>query len=456
MIIRVLAYVFVAGWVIQSVSADELGRWRAGAAKVSITPKEPVWMAGYATRTGPSDGSLTELYARSLVLKDAKGSRLVLLTLELIEIPSELRDRITQLAVQRHGVPPEQLLLNVSHTHGGPMISAQTVRDWGIESLWAARADDYVSQLLEAIDQVLTIAHSNLQDATIRFSQGSCGFAMNRRLPTPEGIRLAPNPDGAVDHDVPVLQIDTPQGDAIATVFGYACHNTALGPVRQLHGDYAGFAQEYLEGNDPKKIALFLMGCGGDQDPEPRRDLEDARRDGKALATAVEKAIEQPTSAIKPTLDVRFETIPLPFSPLPSRSELEMRAGSPDGFVARHARSILEKWPNPGDQPPDYPYPVQVAVLGDHLQWIALGGEPMADYSLRLKKELAASGKSTWVAGYSNLVSAYIPTKKVLAEGGYEGTQAIIYQALPAPFREDVEQRIIDAVHRLIEDAKEP
>jgi hypothetical protein len=80
----------------------------------------------------------------------------------------------------------------------------------------------------------------------------------------------------------------------------------------------------------------------------------------------------------------------------------------------------------------------------------------MADYSLRLKKELAASGRSTWVAGYSNLVSAYIPTKKVLEEGGYEGTQAIIYQALPAPFRGDVEQRIVDAVHRLIKGSNQP
>jgi neutral ceramidase len=97
-----------------------------------------------------------------------------------------------------------------------------------------------------------------------------------------------------------------------------------------------------------------------------------------------------------------------------------------------------------------------LAVLGDHPLWIALGGEPIADYSLRLKKELAASGRSTWVAGYSNLVSAYNPTNKILDEGGYEGTQAIIYQSLPAPFRGDVQQRIVDAVHRLIADAKEP
>jgi hypothetical protein len=63
----------------------------------------------------------------------------------------------------------------------------------------------------------------------------------------------------------------------------------------------------------------------------------------KVLAMAVAEAIERPSPAIAPTLDLRFETVPLPFAPPPSRTELEARAASPDGFVARHARSILEK-----------------------------------------------------------------------------------------------------------------
>ncbi|MFM8172899.1 MAG: neutral/alkaline non-lysosomal ceramidase N-terminal domain-containing protein, partial [Pirellulaceae bacterium] len=382
-------------------------------------------MAGYAARTGPSEGVLTELHARSLFLEDAQGHRLVVLTLELIEIPSELRDRIVELAKQQHGIPADQLLLNVSHTHGGPMISAQTVRDWGIEAFWASKADAYVEQLLDAIDRVLGEAANRIGTARVSFSQGECGFAMNRRLPTPEGILLAPNPDGSVDHDVPVLRVTSPDGKPIATLFGYACHNTALGPVRQLHGDYAGFAQELLEREEPEGIALFLMGCGGDQNPEPRRDLDDARRNGQALARAVQQATQQPGVQLPPALQVRTESVPLPFAALPPRDDLKARSTSPDGFVARHAQSILERWPNPEDQPPDYPYPVQVALLGNQLQLIALGGEPMVDYSLRLKRELAASGRSTWVAGYSNLVHAYIPTRKVLREGGYEGTQAI-------------------------------
>ena len=78
----------------------------------------------------------------------------------------------------------------------------------------------------------------------------------------------------------------------------------------------------------------------------------------------------------------------------------------------------------------------------------------MADYALRLKRELATEGGAVWVAGYSNLVHAYVPTKRVLAEGGYEGTEAVIYQSLPGPFRDDCEERIVGAVRRDVEAAR--
>lgn len=95
---------------------------------------------------------------------------------------------------------------------------------------------------------------------------------------------------------------------------------------------------------------------------------------------------------------------------------------------------ILENWPAPGDHPPDYQYPVQVIRLGDQLTLVALAGEPMVDYSLQLKELLGNDRQPVWVAGYSNLVNAYIPNRRTLQEGGYEGTEAIIYQSLPAPF----------------------
>ena len=69
---------------------------------------------------------------------------------------------------------------------------------------------------------------------------------MNRRLPTPKGYANSPNPDGPVDHDVPVLRVTDAEGKPRAVLFGYACHNTNMGDLH-FRGDYAGYAQEYLE-----------------------------------------------------------------------------------------------------------------------------------------------------------------------------------------------------------------
>jgi hypothetical protein len=377
-----------------------------------------------------------------------------MVALDLIEIPESLRKSILEVAKQNHGLDPRELLLNVSHTHGGPMLSAKNVADWGIDAIWGRRAEEYVKELVQKVDSAIGESLSKTQAVTVGYSRARCGFAMNRRLKTPDGFRLGPNPDGVVDHDVPVLRIETQDGKLLGVVFGYACHNTALGPVPQLHGDYSGFAQKKLEHDHPETVALFLAGCGGDQDPSPRRHLDDAQQNGLALASAVEGALAAAPVRLDATLSTTLETVPLAFAPLPPREELEARAKSGNGFVARHAQMILQNWPNPGDAPPDYRYPVQVATFGKTLTLIALGGEPMAEYAVRLKSELAKEGRRVWVAGYSNLVNAYIPNRRVLAEGGYEGTEAIIYQSLPAPFRPELEDRIIESVHRQVQNAR--
>jgi len=424
--------------------------WRAGAASVRITPKTPVWMAGYASRTGPSEGALQELQATAVVLSDTAQQRLAIVSLDLIELPVSLRERLLAVALKSHGLQESELLLNVSHTHGGPMVSARTVADWGADPVWGDRTDEWLASLVRQVDQLLGQAIAAQQPARIRFSRASSPLAMNRRLPTPDGIRLAPNPAGPVDHDVPVLQISSLADRPLAVVFGYACHSTTLGGIPLLNGDYVGYARQQIETSFPGAVGVFLAGCGGDQDPVLRGGAEEAEQNGKLLSDAVTRAVAGSSLLLSPRLSVAMEAVSLPFASLPPRTELQARAASPNGFVARHAQMILKNWPEPGDQPADYQYPVQVIRLGDSLTLVALAGEPMVDYSLQLKTLLGNDAQQpVWVAGYSNLVNAYIPNRRTLQEGGYEGTEAIIYQSLPAPFRPELEDRIKATVRRL-------
>jgi neutral ceramidase len=97
-----------------------------------------------------------------------------------------------------------------------------------------------------------------------------------------------------------------------------------------------------------------------------------------------------------------------------------------------------------------YPYPVQTWILGDGPKWAFLGGEVVVDYSLRLKRELGDG--NTWIAGYSNDVMAYIPSERVLTEGGYEGASAMLYYTLPSAWAPGLEDKIVGEVKRQLGD----
>ena len=402
-------------------------------AKVTITPGEPVWMAGYAARTGPSDGALVDLHARALVLT-AGAARLTIVTMDLIEIPDTLRELLVEGLRSAHGIKPEELLLNVSHTHGGPMVSAKTVADWGLPAVWEKRAESYARELVTKVNEVVGRALSNAGPATLNYSHARCGFAMNRRLPVGNDYRNSPFPEGPVDHEVPVMKVVGADGKTRAIAFGYACHNTTLG-FYQFCGDYAGYAQEFLQADHPGAVALFVTGCGGDQNPYPRGTIELAKAHGRTLATAVNAALGSTLRPVSGTIACAMGGIDLPYAPVPGREQLKERLASKDQYEVRHAKRLLEKLDKGEALSTTYPYPVQVIRLGEGDTVIALGGEVVVDYALRLKKDYPPG--RLWMAGYSNDVMGYIPSKRVLKEGGYEGGGAMRFSSThPGPWDE--------------------
>jgi neutral ceramidase len=277
---------------------------------------------------------------------------------------------------------------------------------------------------------------------------------MNRRTPSATGFRNFPNPDGPVDHDVPVLRVDTPDGRLRAVLFGYACHNTTLG-FYQFCGDYAGFAQQYLQEANPESTALFVLGCGGDQNPYPRGTLELAQQHGRSLANAVAAALDTEATSLTGRLQSALEIATLEYQTPPSREHLLKQAESTDAYDRQHAERLLNQLETEGRIRDSYDCPIQVVRFGNELTLVALPGETVVDYSLRLKNELSAvddSGPAIWVAGYSNDVFAYIPSRRVLLEGGYEGGGAMRYfteVVQPGPFAPSVEEILVSKVHEL-------
>ena len=438
---------------VSATSSNASAGWQAGTSKVAITPRQSMWMSGYASRTKPSEGSVHELWAKALAIKDPQGRTVLLVTLDVVGIDRAVSSRIRDTLQSRHGLGRDRIALACSHTHCGPVVGTNLLTMYRIDAAERRRIAEYTGRLEEAIINVAGEAISHLADARLSWANGRCDFAVNRRSNPEKDVpalreRLALQ--GPDDHDVPVLRVTRPDGGLLSVVFGYACHCTVL-DFNKFCGDYAGFAQAEIETRHPGASAMFVAGCGGDQNPLPRRSLELAERYGKQLAGDVETVLAGPMQPIERGVATAYEEIPLAFGAIPSRVQIEKDTHDPNYFVASRARHLLEVIASRGRLDPTYPFPVEVWRL-DGLTWVFLGGEVVVDYSLRIKRSLGSS--HSWVSAYCNDVMAYIPSKRVLNEGGYEGATAMIYYGQPSPWAEPVEEAIIEAVARTAQKVK--
>lgn len=439
---NVRMWLVVLGLLLLMVCPGALSaEWKAGVATVDITPGEPIWMAGYAARTKPSEGVLQRLYAKALALEDETGKRSVLVTADLLGFTRDMWEPISKQIEQRYGVSRDRLVLNASHTHSGPVTGQLGRPSYELDAEQAEVVRRYTGRLVGQVVELAGRAIENLEPVALSFGQGFAGFAVNRRR---VGHREYPGP---VDHDVPVLRIQGPDGNLLAVLFGYSCHATVLNDY-EINADWPGFAQQAIETAHPGAVAMFVNGCGADQNPLPRRRVELARKYGEILAIAVELVLDAEMKPLRGPLRTALDTVEVSFQQLPSRQEFEKIAKTTSGYKRRHAEQMIEALDDNGKLPSSYPYLAQVWRFGDSLIFISLSGEVVVDYSLKLRRQYG--WENTWVSGYNNDVFAYIPTARIVREGGYEGATSMINYGHPAPFAESIEKTITAKVEELI------
>jgi len=432
-------------FLVQDCSAEG---WKAGAARVVITPAEPMWMSGYASRDHAAEGKLHDLWAKALAVEDPTGARLVLVTVDLVGIDRQLSLDVRDKIAERHKLEKKQIAICCSHTHTGPVVGRNLRAMYFLEDAQSKLVDAYTDTLAAKLVELVGQAIEKLAPAELSWANSECTFAVNRRTNVEADVpRLIAEGQlkGPVDHQVPVLAVKDPQGRLTAIVCGYACHATVLS-FFQWSGDYPGFAQIELEKAHPDAIALFWAGCGADQNPLPRRDVSLAEKYGRQLAASVEQALAGKLTPIAGRLAMSYAEIDLPLATLPTTEELKKQAESSDKYYAARAKLLLAQIAAGQPLSQTYPYPVQIWRLGDGPTWVTLGGEVVIDYALRIKQELTPG--ATWIAGYSNDVMAYIPSRRVLTEGGYEGGGAMVYYGLPTTWAPEVEERIVQEVKR--------
>lgn len=422
--------------------------FQAGVGRADITPAEPIRLAGYASRNKPSAGIEQEIFAKALALRDSAGAVTVIVTADTIGVPRWFNDQLADRLQRELQIPRERFLFACSHSHSTPVIHGCLEDMYGLTGKEAQVVEAYSKSFLQKSFEATQAALKDLQPARLSFGRGQAHFAANRRQFGPKGVGFGVNPNGLVDNDVPVLRVEREDGSLKAVLLGYACHCTTPGANDDISGDWAGYAQQYLETTYTNATALVIIGCGADANPNPRGKAIYHRQHGLALAGSVARVLNEPLLKLSGPIQAAFDRVNLPLAELPKKEDFEKKLNDKAPWVVRHAQRHLDLLARGEKIMTSYPCPVQVLRFGDRFTLVAIGGEVVVDYSYRIRRELPE--ENVYVAGYANDVFAYVPSMRILTEGGYEAESNLIYYGIPARFAPAVEDTLVKKVIELV------
>ena len=418
-----------------------------GVAKVDATPKHPVVLAGYGGRDSEFDGIDSKLWARALVIGQQRPA--VVVVLDNCGIPRNVTSRLAQ-RLSRHGIEKERLVVSATHTHNAPSLTGYA------PILWAGRTTpqqdrniaSYTSYAIDTMEAAVVAALKARLPMKLEWAKGRVTFGGNRRvLNRGNWTGFGFQRNGPVDHSLPMLAARDSDGTVRAIWANYACHCTTVGSRNRVGGDWAGFANDAMEKEFPKAVALTTIGCGADIGPQPSGNLEIAERHGRAIADEVSDLLKGETKPLSTDLVVVSDQVRLPLEepkPLSHWKEQSQR----NDFHGQLAKSVLQKIEKNGSIPTHVDYPISFWSFGDDLAMIFLAGEVVVDYSVRLNRELDWS--RLWITAWANDMPGYIPSRRVLIEGGYEPDFSQVYYGQPGRYKLEVENVLVTAIRKLV------
>ncbi|MEO2016152.1 MAG: neutral/alkaline non-lysosomal ceramidase N-terminal domain-containing protein [Fuerstiella sp.] len=429
-------------------SAQSADHYNVGVAVVDITPEYPIRLNGFGNRREESGGVSQQIYARALAVSQGDQPPLVLVTLDSLGVRTSMVDEVRRRLQESDGLPRQNLALTFSHSHCTPKVNGacDNIFSTAIPKDHQKHIDRYTQELTDHITLVARRAMTSRLPARLEWAVGKVGFAKNRRTV-----------GGPVDHDLPMLVVrDTDTNKPKAIYVSYACHCVTLS-FNKLSGDWAGYAAAMIERRFPGCIGLVSIGAGSDQNPmsrisgDPGDNVEAAERQGVEIATEVERLLSGRLKRISGKPQAVLNTIALPLKGLPTREQLVEQAGKGRPTDRYNAVTQLARLDRGEKLISEIDYPIQTWSFGDSFCMNFLAGEVCVDYALRLKSEI--DRERFWLNTYSNDFGCYIPSERLLTEGGYGGGAEVPYFALPTTLQAGLEKLIVDEVHRQVPDA---
>ncbi len=420
-----------------------------GIATRDVTPTEPVWLVGYSGRNRPWEEIDSPLVAQAVAFKDEAGERFVLVAVDNVGVSRSFSAPVLEHARVKHQMKPGSVMIVSSHTHSAPLLEGTLPGMFDLAQKDLESVKKYSRFLQSKLIEVIDAAMADLKPAQLEHAIGKATFAMNRRVFQEDKVVFGENPDGPVDWDVPVLKISGTNGDVRAILFGYACHGTSISENQWyiVSGDYMAYARQQLEAHFPGAIAVYLTGMGADSNPSPRKTVLDAKRHGLELAGAVVEVLGHPMRQVKGQLKLAYAEVDLRLE-TPTADQIQKDAKSADLHIRKRAELYLKQMEGGKPAPSALKLPISAVKIGNDFTFIAMGGEVVVDYGIKLKRLFGH--ERLWTIGYAYEVPCYIPSSRILREGGYEAEDSLKLYGLYGPFLPSIERTLVDKMKELM------
>ena len=417
----------------------------------NITPKSACTTQGWFGHL--AKGVLSPLLLQALLVEDDHNNKVLFLTADLFGVGKELMDTVRS-AARRWGIPPEAVAFNASHTHYAPGTVERVVSGLGTYH------SQYARKIAEAVQRLLGCLHDKLQPCLVYAGKTDVQIGVNRRLVEPQGVALAPNPEGYYHTATPFLLIDLLKEQSRVAMVNHGCHPTGCGPqLNLLSPGYPGYVRQSLIDDGAVNQVMFLQGAGGSSKPAIHGDSKpvrftsspnEARTCAEKMAVAVSASLNDEMEVVRGPVFARIEQVDLSLEAPPEKEFIESMPLSSDGTE----RMLEEKWAQHFLNAPDevggvLDFQVQLVALGEEAGFITFPGEPVAELARNILNDVKVS-ENTFLLGYTNGLKAYLPTQDIVEEGGYEGETGHMVYLLPSTFRSKVEEEITDGVRRLV------
>jgi len=424
---------------------------KAGFARVRITPPLGTALTGFGFRDyDPSGckGIHDDLYARALYLSQGR-EQVLIMGFDLLFFSRDEADRFKGAIGRRLDLSPRQILLNTSHTHTGPKVGS-----------WDYTPSDrlYLQFLEESIVRAAREAADTPREVTLWAGETRSALPMSRRKPMPDGkIEFAPYPEGVVYNRLPFCLFRDREKKPVGLLFSVSTHpSTIKGNERSyfISADYPGKAMALLDEYLGTAGSLFLQGAAGDSKPSiigtgeefwRSGDWPDVDRAGTIVAEEVIQAIDAGLTRVEP--DLLTGTIEMSWPMVAPRTRAEYveviekppthSESIPEG-MKRWAQEMIDLVDRGFGLPSAVPITAHGVRLGTGLRIIGIEGEIVAE----LGQLIAGfyTGGITFPLGYTDGAQLYLPSSRMLSEGGYEVESYYEYRfpAALAPGMEDI------------------